>query len=131
MWVALHDGWTVRAVGGDVPAELEGVRVPATVPGCVHTRPARRRPDPDPYLDENEAAWPGSAGSTGATRPPFDWAGRRRTTSTSTSSRSGLDTVATVELNGAVVGAHRATCTAATAFDGRAPAARRATTRWR
>ena len=33
----LSRGWTVRAVAGDVPAELTGAVVPASVPGCVHT----------------------------------------------------------------------------------------------
>src|SRR3954452_462029 len=56
MWVALHDGWTVRAVGGDVPRGLEGVRIPATVPGCVHLDLMAAGLIPDPYRDENEAA---------------------------------------------------------------------------
>ena len=52
MWVALHDGWTVRAVGGDVPPGLEGVRMPATVPGCVHLDLMAAGLVPDPYLDK-------------------------------------------------------------------------------
>ncbi len=98
---ALHDGWTVRAVGGDVPPGLEGVRIPATVPGCVHLDLMAAGLVPDPYLDENEAAltWIGRV----------DW--RWETTFAAHADGDehvdlvalGLDTVATVEVNGAVV----------------------------
>ena len=100
----LHQGWTVRAVGGDVaPAFLDRI-VPATVPGCVHTDLLTAGLVPDPYLDENEAelAWVGRV----------DW--RYETTFEADATTSGpheqldlvalgLDTVATVELNGEVV----------------------------
>ena len=35
--VNLHEGWTLRPVGGPLPAGLTGEPLPATVPGCVHT----------------------------------------------------------------------------------------------
>ena len=44
----------MRAVGGDVPEQLAGVSVPATVPGCVHLDLLAAGLIPDPYLDENE-----------------------------------------------------------------------------
>ena len=97
----LHQGWTVRAVGGDVPAEFERRAIPATVPGCVHTDLLAAGLIPDPYLDRNEeaVAWVGRV----------DW--RYETTvdvETLDTDRVelvalGLDTVATVDLNGEVV----------------------------
>lgn len=99
----LHQGWAVRAVGGDYPIELEGRAVPATVPGCVHTDLLAAGLIPDPYLDLNEAAvaWVGRV----------DW--RYETTveigpETLDADRVdlvalGLDTVAAVDLNGEVV----------------------------
>lgn len=55
----LHDGWTLTAVAGPVPAELVGVRVRTTVPGTSHTALLDAGLIPDPYLDRNEdvLAW--------------------------------------------------------------------------
>ncbi|MEV6343595.1 glycoside hydrolase family 2 TIM barrel-domain containing protein [Actinoplanes sp. NPDC051851] len=55
----LHEGWTVRAAGGPVPAEIADETVPATVPGTVHTDLLDAELIPDPYLGENETvlAW--------------------------------------------------------------------------
>jgi beta-mannosidase len=102
MRVALHDAWTVRAVGGGVPDEVAGRKIAATVPGCVHLDLLAAGLIADPYLDQNEStlAWIGRA----------DW--RYETTFTWTKDgdddhvdlvASGLDTVATIELNGSVV----------------------------
>ena len=97
----LHQGWTVRAVGGDVPAELEGRAIPATVPGCVHTDLLNAGLIPDPYLDLNEdaLAWVGRVDwryeTTVDVEPPA--------TDRVDLVALGLDTVATVDLNGAVV----------------------------
>lgn len=89
----LHEGWTVT--DGELTA-------PATVPGCVHTDLLAAGLIEDPYLDDNEAR--------------LAWIGRKRwryeTTfawSPDPSDRSdlvceGLDTVATVILNGVEVG---------------------------
>lgn len=52
----LHSGWTVRATGGPVPPEIAGVTVPATVPGTAHTDLLAAGLIPDPYLGENETA---------------------------------------------------------------------------
>ncbi|PSL03245.1 beta-mannosidase [Haloactinopolyspora alba] len=96
--VRLHDGWTVRPVGGPVPGPLAGRDVPATVPGCVHTDLLAAGDIADPFLDDNERklAWIGSC----------DWEYRTRFTwSPDGHDRhdlvfEGLDTVATVTLNG-------------------------------
>lgn len=108
----LHEGWTVRGRGSEVPAEIAGRDVPATVPGCVHLDLRAAGLIPDPYLDQNEqvVAWVGRV----------DW--RYETTVDWTDEGQdlfvlvalGLDTVATVELNGEVV-ARTETCTGATA----------------
>jgi beta-mannosidase len=50
---AVHDGWTVRAVGGQVPPEIVG-QVAATVPGTVHTDLLAAGLIPDPYQGGNE-----------------------------------------------------------------------------
>ncbi len=102
----LHKGWTLRSDGGPVPEDVLGhvrdVRpVPATVPGTVHTDLLAAGLVPDPYLDDNESAlaWVGLCDWVYATT--FAWApgvGDRRTLVL-----HGLDTVATVTLNGAEV----------------------------
>jgi beta-mannosidase len=105
MRIALHDGWTVQAVGGDVPESVAGVRIPATIPGSIHTDLLAAGLIPDPYLDLNEALvqWVGHA--DWRYECTFDW---RRSMSDDTPERvdlvfEGLDTVATVELNAAVL----------------------------
>ena len=102
----LHQGWTLRPDGGPAPDHvLDHVRqvgpVPATVPGTVHTDLLAAGLVPDPYLDDNEAllAWVGLCDWVYDTT--FAWApggGDRRTLVL-----HGLDTVATVTLNGAEV----------------------------
>nr|WP_231121577.1 hypothetical protein [Motilibacter peucedani] len=97
----LHEGWSVRAVAGDAPAEVAGAVVPATVPGSVFTDLLAAGLIPDPYLDRNEVLlqWVGLT----------DW---RFETSFSWSDQGaervdlvfdGLDTVAHVELNDQLV----------------------------
>ena len=106
----LDQGWTVRAVAGPVPAALDGAVVPATVPGSVHTDLLAAGLIPDPYLDENEAllAWVGDVDwRYETTLRPGAPRTRPRGTRSSSSSLEGLDTVATVELDGGVVGADR------------------------
>lgn len=99
----LHTGWTVRAAGGPVPAEIAAETVPATVPGTVHTDLLDAELIPDPYLGENEAAlvW-------------FHRAAWRYATTLDASPAAegervdlvfdGLDTVATVTLGGVELG---------------------------
>jgi beta-mannosidase len=100
---ALHAGWTLRAAAGaQVPEGIAGRDVPATVPGCVHTDLLAAGLIPDPYLDDNELA--------------LAWVGRTDWSYRTTFAHSpgdedrvdlvcaGLDTVATLTLNGTPVG---------------------------
>ncbi|WP_320065106.1 glycosyl hydrolase 2 galactose-binding domain-containing protein [Micromonospora sp. RTGN7] len=99
----LREGWVLRAVPGpQVPPEIVDRAVPATVPGCVHTDLLAAGLIPDPYLDDNETAlaWIGRTDwiyETTFDRPAGD-ADRVDLAC------AGLDTVATVTLNGAEVG---------------------------
>uniref|UniRef100_UPI0031D7E2CA glycoside hydrolase family 2 protein n=1 Tax=Saccharothrix mutabilis TaxID=33921 RepID=UPI0031D7E2CA len=99
----LHDGWRLRAVGGPIPEHIANVEVPARIPGSAHLDLLAAGLIGDPYLDRNEAdlAWAHRA----------DW--RFTLDFTAEAARpgervdlafDGLDTVATVELNGAVLG---------------------------
>lgn len=98
----LHDGWTVSAVGGPVPQGTVILDVPATVPGSVHTDLLAAGIVVDPYLDDHERllGWIGRTDWQYATR--FAWRpdGRERHDLVF----DGLDTVAEVRLNGAVLG---------------------------
>ncbi|KQR10575.1 glycoside hydrolase family 2 protein [Cellulomonas sp. Leaf334] len=55
----LYDGWSLTAVAGPVPTDLDGRRVRARVPGTSHTALREAGLIPDPYLDRNEEvlAW--------------------------------------------------------------------------
>jgi beta-mannosidase len=100
----LAEGWSVQpAAGAYVPPELEGRSVPATVPGCVHTDLLAAGVIPDPYLDDNEArlGWIGRADWVYETT--FGW--RRAGDELVDLVCAGLDTVATLTLNGVEVGA--------------------------
>jgi beta-mannosidase len=99
-WRDLHDGWVLTVAGGadGIPAGIAGVEVPATVPGCVHTDLLAADLIPDPYLDRNEydLAWIGRTDWRYATT--FEWTpdGADRVDLVC----DGLDTVASIELNG-------------------------------
>ena len=91
----LHDGWALS--GGDVDS------VAAAVPGCVHTDLLAAGLIDDPYLDENEKklAWIGRTDWVYETVFQHDaGAGDGRTDLVC----AGLDTVATVVLNGVELG---------------------------
>ena len=94
----LSEAWTVQALTGSAATEP----IPAGVPGCVHTDLLAAGLIPEPYLDDNEVelSWIGRTDWVYETR--FDWHddGAPRVDL----SCEGLDTVATVMLNGAVVG---------------------------
>ncbi|MFC0530099.1 glycoside hydrolase family 2 protein [Phytohabitans kaempferiae] len=99
----LHDGWTVApAAGPAVPADFPVSQVPAAVPGCVHTDLLAAGRIPDPYLDDNETAlgWIGHADWVYETAFEWDATSRSRVDLAC----AGLDTVATVFLNGAELG---------------------------
>jgi len=53
----LHDGWTVRSTGGEVPPAVAGRTLPATVPGTVHVDLLATGELPDPYVGRGETAW--------------------------------------------------------------------------
>ena len=88
--ISLHAGWTLSGAGH--------TGVPATVPGCVHTDLLAAGLIPDPYLDDNETglAWIGRTDWVYETT--FEWTdpGTDRVDLVC----AGLDTVATVSLNG-------------------------------
>ncbi|WP_428961551.1 glycoside hydrolase family 2 protein [Micromonospora fluostatini] len=99
----LHDGWTLHAVpGSPVPTVLAGREVPASVPGCVHTDLLAAGLIPDPYRDDNEVGLSWIGRTDWVYRSTVDW-------TPGDDDRvdlvcAGLDTVATVTVNGAEVG---------------------------
>jgi len=100
--VDLSTGWSLRATGGDLPAEVAGAVVPAQVPGDVHTALLAAGLVPDPYLDANESALAWVHGA--------DWEYRRplRLDPAAVDEHvdlvlDGLDTVADVRLGDAAV----------------------------
>ncbi|MEW2374546.1 glycoside hydrolase family 2 protein [Micromonospora sp. NPDC047812] len=100
---ALHEDWTLRAVPGpQVPPAIAGRAVPATVPGCVHTDLLAAGLIPDPYLDDNEKAlaWIGRTDWVYETTFRHEPGDDERVDLVC----AGLDTVATLMLNGAEVG---------------------------
>ncbi|MFE3516846.1 glycoside hydrolase family 2 protein [Streptomyces sp. NPDC059166] len=98
----LHDGWTLTAEG-PVPVRLPEGGLPATVPGCVHTDLLAAGLIDDPYLDDNETRL-GWIGRTDWTyRTTFEWSADAHTSTDLCF--DGLDTVATVLLNGTEAGA--------------------------
>ena len=98
--------WTLQAVGDldssldKVPESVRGQRIPATVPGCVHTDLLEAGLIPDPYRDENE----NELGWIGRT----DWRFETQFEVTAEALEQerlelvclGLDTVARLEVNG-------------------------------
>jgi beta-mannosidase len=101
MQVPVHSNWTVTAAGGEVPDRIVGVVLLATVPGCIHLDLLAADVIPDPYIDENESAvaWVGRVDWRYETTIEWDGAGAQVDLVA-----LGLDTVATIELNGQVIG---------------------------
>ncbi|MEV8373167.1 glycoside hydrolase family 2 protein [Kribbella sp. NPDC056861] len=104
----LTSGWTLWLAGGSVPddaAYLRELIVPAEVPGCCHQDLLAAGHIPDPYVGRNEldVAWIGRA----------DWRYDTTVTAVPTGYErvdlvfDGLDTVATVTLDGAEIGRTR------------------------
>ena len=100
----LHTGWRLSAATDTAPERLRSAlaeSIPAQVPGCVHTDLLAAGLIDDPYLDDNEAAqrWIGLTDWTYRTtlvRPAGDHARHELVF-------DGLDTVATVRVNGGMV----------------------------
>ena len=102
--VDLHDGWTLRAVGGDHPPGLAGLTVPAVVPGCVHTDVLAAGLIEDPYLDLNEALLQWVGRSDWAYETTFSWAEDAKLDGGRVDLVfDGLETVAEVRVNGHLV----------------------------
>ncbi|MGW3950477.1 glycoside hydrolase family 2 protein, partial [Streptomyces sp. NPDC004752] len=100
---SLHDGWRMSATTVPIPAHIANRTVPAQVPGSAHLDLLAAGLIPDPYLDrvEQDMVWAHRTGwrytLTFDAEPP---APDERTDL----AFDGLDTVATVELNGQVLG---------------------------
>lgn len=99
---SLDTGWQMHAADGPVPDALASTVIDAVVPGCVHTDLLAAGLIPDPYLDNNEAAlaWIGLIDWTYATS--FEW--ESDSADHTDLVFESLDTVATVVINGTVVG---------------------------
>ena len=99
----LRDGWSLRPIeGSEVPPEVAAATVPATVPGCVHTDLLAAGLIPDPHRDDQETRlhWIGRADWSYEVR--FDW--RREPGEQVDLVCAGLDTLATISLNGQEIG---------------------------
>ncbi|MDX2967673.1 glycoside hydrolase family 2 protein [Kribbella solani] len=94
--------WTVRAVEGPVPDGLIGRAVAATVPGEVHTDLLAAGEIPDPFDGDNESKLHWIGRTRWSYRTTFAWVadGNDRQELVA----EGLDTVATVMLNGQELG---------------------------
>ncbi len=99
--LSLDGSWTTTAVAGEAPPELLGRAVPATVPGSVHLDLLAAGLIDEPFDGDNEAAqqWIGS--TVWRFARTFTWTpdGADRHDLVAL----GLDTLATVVLNGTVV----------------------------
>ncbi|PXA98712.1 beta-mannosidase [Nostoc sp. 3335mG] len=99
---ALDGGWTLSCLAGASGLRTLPAAIPATVPGSVHTDLLAAGLIPDPYLDLNEIAvdWVGRCDWRYETH--FDWTddGADHVDLVF----AGLDTFATITLNGVVLG---------------------------
>jgi beta-mannosidase len=97
--------WSVTALDGPVPSNLQRITVPATVPGSIHTDLLDAELIPDPYLDGNESllAWIGLTDWRYSTTFAWNPAGADRVEL----HFGGLDTVAEIDLNGVRIGTTR------------------------
>ncbi|MCY1694833.1 glycoside hydrolase family 2 protein [Curtobacterium sp. SL109] len=97
----LDGTWTVEAVRGPAAADAATTPIEAVVPGVVHTDLLRAGLIPDPFDGDNEAATQWIGDTVWRWRRTFDWhapAAERHDLVA-----DGLDTLATIELNGIVV----------------------------
>lgn len=100
--IPLHENWTLRALEGPEAPDRPTGEVAATVPGCVHTDLLAAGLIPDPFDGGNESrlSWIGRTTWVYETR--FAWSddGSERHDLVC----EGLDTVATLRLNGDEIG---------------------------
>jgi beta-mannosidase len=102
-YFSLDGDWTMHASAGPVPVDIVGASVPARVPGCAHLDLMRAGLIPDPFDGANEAElqwigdtdWVYDRSFLLEEVPPAD---RHELVA------EGLDTFATVWVNGALVG---------------------------
>jgi|GEM_PF-4948513 len=99
--IAVTDGWTMGLLAGPFPDDLPA-EIPASVPGCVHTDLVAQQLIPDPYLDRNEQQlqWIGETDVRYRTTFNVVDEGHERIDLVAL----GLDTVATLSLNGTEIG---------------------------
>jgi beta-mannosidase len=100
---SLHQGWTLTHTGGAAPSHVAGVTVPAEVPGTNHTSLLAAGLIPDPYLGTNEKELEWMWTTTWRYAVDLEAAGVRDGERVDLVF-DGLDTVATVHLNGTQVG---------------------------
>jgi beta-mannosidase len=97
----LDGTWTVEAVTGPDESERHRDPVEAVVPGCVHTDLLRAGRIPDPFDGDNEAATQWIGDTVWRYRRTFEWRAPDETRHDLVA--DGLDTLATIEVNGIVV----------------------------
>lgn len=100
--IPLSESWTVTAVSGPAPESVAGRAIPATVPGSVHLDLQRAGLIADPFdgANETEQQWIGDVDWRFETT--FRW--RPDGTERQTLVAEGLDTLATIVLNGVEIG---------------------------
>lgn len=103
----LDGTWTLEAVTGPEQSAEHREPVEAQVPGCVHTDLLRAGRIPDPFDGDGEAATQWIGDTVWRYRRTFDWPVETGTGPTTQTRHDlvaeGLDTLATIELNGIVV----------------------------
>ncbi|MET3451209.1 glycoside hydrolase family 2 protein [Curtobacterium sp. 1544] len=97
----LDGTWTVEAVTGPEESERHRDPVEAVVPGCVHTDLLRAGRIPDPFDGDDEAATQWIGDTVWRYRRTFEWSAPDETRHDLVA--DGLDTLATIEVNGIVV----------------------------
>jgi beta-mannosidase len=99
--VPLDGSWTLEAVRGPIPDGIPATGIAATVPGCAHTDLLAAGLIEDPFDADNESAQQWIGRTVWRYRRDFDWQpeGHERVDLVAL----GLDTLATIELNGAVL----------------------------
>ncbi len=100
--IPLDGAWTASAVAGPVPAAVADREIPATVPGCIHLDLLAGGLIDEPFDGGNEAAQQWIGDTVWRFTREFDWAPGHDDERHDLVAL-GLDTLATVALNGAVV----------------------------